>query len=391
MIFQIRSIFILFLGMSLAIKTAYGMTLYELLLIPLLPFIFARFMTQELWRGRAFVLFSLFFIFIFTLIISGLMADDGLMITTKNVVRWLMVFPMAISFLYLHKKYKHFIVYLLVGYAIANLVIVISQLGFQIDDRIYWRNEIGESVSIALIAISGILGRKVLISICIFVVILNLLMDFRSMALVTLVFLLFLFYELLAGGWRRTLSILIGGVFLSGFFWAYNNFNQDDFENRRKLSNMARTDVTLSALNDLMSIKVLGNGYLHFFKTFRVESGDDSYFDMTENEMPIHGYLWNVSYEAGKFGFLFMLFLIGRIFIVIRKCINGESKDSTIKLFLALYFLYGNFMFAYAGFDRILVALMIGFSLAVNYSSIKLMNPIHILEKNPVKQKVAQV
>lgn len=391
MIFQVRSIFILLIGMSLAIKTAYGMTLYELLLLPLLPVIFARFMMHELWRGVALVLFFLFFIFIFSLIISGLMADDGLMITTKNVVRWLLVFPMALSFLYLHEKYKYFIVYLLVGYAIANLVIVISQLGFQIDDRIYWRNEIGESVSIALIAIGAVFGKKAIVPIGIFVVLLNLLMDYRSMALVTLVFLLVLFYGILAGGWRRTLYILIGGIFISGFFLAYNNFNQGDFENRRMLSNTARTDVTLAAIDDLMSANVLGNGYLHFFKTFRVHSGDDSYFDMTENEMPIHGYLWNVSYEAGKFGFLFMLFLIWRIFIVIRNCSYSESSDNTMKLFLALYFLYGNFMFAYAGFDRILVALMIGFALAVNDNSMKLSKQNHKFGKRNFVHKAAPV
>jgi len=386
MILLIKSIFILLIGMSLAIKVAYGMTLYELVIIPILPFIFARFMTRELWRGSTLILFVLFFIFIFTLVVSGVMADDGLMITAKNVMRWLLVFPMAITFVYLHGKFKNFVIYLLIGYAIANLLIVIDHLDFQIYDRIYWRNEIGESVSIALVAISAIFGRKVLIPACIFVCMFNLLMDFRSMALVLLVFLLAIFYNLLASGWQRMISILISGVFIAGFLLAYNNLNQDDFENRRILSNTARTDVTQAALNDLMSIKVLGNGYLHFFKTFRVQSGDDSYFDMTENEMPIHGYLWNVSYEAGKFGFLFMLFLLFRVFILINKCSNFENSDSTIKLFLALYFLYGSFMFAYAGFDRILIALMIGFTLAVNFKTIKLMKPKHIVGNSSVKQ-----
>jgi len=364
MILLLKLLIVFLIGMTLAFKIENGMTIYELLLIPATPFLFFRFARYEMWNKVNLFLLISFSLFIISLSLSSLYAGDELMIALKNILRWVMVFPMAISFFYLQGQFKNFVLILLLGYAVANSFYVINETGWLLGESTgFWRLEVGEAISIAMVAIGAYWGGRALVMTVLFVVLLNLFLDFRSIAAVGLVFLLYNFYSMFAKGWRRTLFLLISGICLVGFYYAYNNINADSYEVRRDLSNTMRLDVTLAAIDDLMSISVLGNGYLHFFKVFQVISGENSYFDMTESEMPIHGYLWTVSYEAGKLGFLFMVYLdwlVVRKIVKFRQYVDGESQ---IKIFLALYFIYGNFMFAYSGFDRILIALIVSFVL----------------------------
>ena len=151
------------------------------------------------------------------------------------------------------------------------------------------------------------------------------------------------------------LFIFIGGTY--SFL-----LSQDLYEDRRGQSNLVRSAMIYTAVSDMFEPVFFGHGSEHFKKKFKIPNIENPTLQKSiDGTLPLHGYLFSASYDAGKLGIIFYAYLLVLIFIHLFKKIKeiGSLCEFSSAIVL-IYFVYSCFMHAFSGFDRVLLGFSMG-------------------------------
>lgn len=356
------------LGGGLAITIFQGMTLSDLFF----PIIFFLLVYNQREKSElssiqipvtGIFLFYVYLLYMISLFFSDLFAKVNTSILLKDQLRLASVLFIAGVVSSRYFRMKDVIKKLLFTYFVFNLIVILYTGSIPISSHNFWRHGIGESTTLGIASILPYHKKKTA-SLCLFVLAaLNIYLDYRGLALVLFVCIFLLnFGNFLRLSFLKKVAIvffliviMVGGMvtFLQ---------SQRIYEKRRDQSNAVRAAMVYVAINDMIEPKIFGNGTQKFKDSFKIpDIVNAGLLKDIDGNLPLHGYLFSASYNAGKAGLFFYLMLLSMIVkFIFHKIYYIDLEFEFSSIVILVYFFYSSFLQAFSGFDRILLGLSIG-------------------------------
>ena len=356
-------LFLIF-GITFAIPVSGGITVADFI-VPI--FILIVFLGNLLsgkrilnFKKRELILCSLFFSYVIVYLLSDVFAEISINGILRDQLKLLSVFVLALSFSNSKERIASALLFFIVGYATVNLVIVLKG---DLAGHNFWRHGVGESITLAIACVLPYKKKSFSVMSLFLLCLLNIITDFRGMAGVMLLSCLVLtFSGFLKFSFEKKVLVLLFVALLTFSSVFYYVSSYSEHATRRGQSDLVRASMVALAISDMLKPNFFGNGSEKFMNDFRVPDLDNAFLAGTiDGKLPLHGYLFVASYEAGKLGLFFFAVIICLIFKqVLLAVLYGLSLSRFSVLIVLIYFSYSSFMQAFSGFDRFVFGLSLG-------------------------------
>lgn len=312
-------------------------------------------------RSNAF--FSISFVFYVSAYFLSDIYNDNLNAGYINIAKLVTIGLISISSYYFRKECRYFLPFFLLFYCVGRVLFVsfLDPNHYSIHQHAYWRYGVGEAVSLALVSTTIFLKGIWKILPLLIVSILNVLFDYRGLAILPLIMLCYYFFIYVKNISliKKVSSVVVVIIILVGFlaFYIEKGASVDE---RRNTSNIVRAAMVYTITSDFFKSGFLGHGFDSFDRNFRVPSVGNKFIE--DSKISIHGYIFAASYEAGKMGVLFYLIYFLYVFHLFWLRMKSKSQDSLmlVDFFIILYSVYCSFLQTLFEFDRYILGISIG-------------------------------
>lgn len=286
--------------------------------------------------------------------------DNGseLVDSTRAIGRTIIIFSYCVLFLLLPTartmavRREHLLAVVTLGVLVRNL----SDLGFAGDSTYeVWRHGVGETLTILLLWFASMcVGPWLGAAVIGLGLLVNIYFNFRAMAIVTLATAMYYLFTRVRAALsaRQAIAVSLLAVLLvvPVLWW----FQEATTTTRSQTSDLVRSALARTVMNDFLEFRLTGNGANSFRKVFQPPfTGNPALDERLEDGLNIHGYVFTYGYECGVLAYMIWVVILVS---VVHRLLTLRGVTSGFDFAVIVYFLIGAVALALSGYDKYIVA-----------------------------------